>query len=142
MTRYLINSVRTGESDGGMACGPVSGSISVEARITTDKGEEFYMVLSETEGIPDIFKSPISLLDRIMDDEYDESWAEYHMDVGEYDEIFEAKDPEWFDLFRYLIYIVSADEEDGERFIKKTTGKYLDEITIPKSVVEEELEEE
>ena len=41
---------------------------------------------------------------------------------------------------RYLIYIMRADWDKTKAFIKKTKGKNLSEIEIPKSDVEEDWE--
>ena len=57
---------------------------------------------------------------------------------GDYEDIFADPDPEWHDLIRYLIAIVRAPESENQPFIQTTTGKWLSEIEIPVSDVEED----
>ena len=146
MARYFIESVKCGVGEGGMACGPVSGPIVAEAKVRTDNGDEFYMSLAEVEGIPNFFKSPRSTyelqVEEEMDDEELEEFQSYFVETGDYAEIFEDPDPEWFQLYRYLIYIVRADWDDCEKFQEETAGKWLDEIDVPASDLEEDYLEE
>ena len=145
MTRYFIESVKCGAGEGGMACGPVSGPVVAEAKVRTDNGEEFYMSLAEMEGIPNFFKSPKSTYEYQMNDDMDEEALEefqsYFIETGDYEEIFAQQDPEWLQLYRYLIYIVRSEWEECESYQRETEGKWLDEINIPVSDIEEECAE-
>ena len=130
-----------------MACGPVPGAVFAEAGFRTPEGEEFFISCAEVMGIPNFYKTERSVLDEEVEmensgDEFDEEFQDYLMscfidDIGDYYEIFENKDPEWFTILRYLIYIVGEDFSDSDAFIKETVGKYLDEIEIPVSSTEE-----
>ena len=144
MEHLLITTARYTVTDGGMACGPVPGSVIAEAGFKTPEGEEFYLTCVETMGIPTFMKTDSSIFEGLVknetgeyDEELQQSFLEHSLDVGEYYDIFENKDPEWFDLLRYLIYIVGNDYDDTDEFINKTVGKYLDEIEIPVSSIEE-----
>ncbi|ADL24984.1 hypothetical protein FSU_2347 [Fibrobacter succinogenes subsp. succinogenes S85] len=58
-----------------------------------------------------------------------------------YADFFENhKGIECYEGLRYLIYVMRADWDDVEAFIKATKGKLLSEIEIPKSDVEEDWE--
>lgn len=41
-----------------------------------------------------------------------------------------------------LTYLVRSEKDKTEQFIKNTIGKYIDEITIPKCDIEEDMEDE
>ena len=144
MTRYFIESAKYGVGEGGFACGPVEGPVVAEVKVKTEN-EEFYMTLAEIYGIPNFYKSNESVYDFLVDPDIDEEKIEVvnknFIETGDYDEIFEKRDDEWFELYRYLIYVVRADYEECDEFIKVTTGKYIDEMDIPNSDVEFEWNE-
>ena len=146
MARYFIESVQYGEDAGGIACGPVSGALIAEAKILSDTGEVFFMSLADVMGIPNFIKSPVSTFDLQIrcepNDEEIEQLLSWNVDTGEYYEIFENRDPEWFQLYRYLIYIISAGEDSRKTFMSETSGRYLDEIDIPVSSIEEDYIDE
>ncbi len=71
------------------------------------------------------------------------SYMESH-NLG-YDGYFEAlmdEGTEFHDAFRYLIYLVEGEKDKIGPLIKRTTGKYLDEIEIPMTDVERQHWEE
>ena len=148
----LITSARYEVTDGGMACGPVSGSVIAEVGFRTPDGEEFFISCAEVMGIPNFYKTERSVIDEEVKvensgGEFDEEFKDYLMNcfidgIGEYDEIFENRDPEWFTILRYLIYIVGNDCDETDAFIKDTVGKYLDEIDIPVSSIEKAYAED
>lgn len=73
-------------------------------------------------------------------DKLQEAGALYESDG--YSELFENHDDiECFAGLRYLIYLLRTSWEEMEAFIAQTKDKFLDEIEIPKSDVEEEWEE-
>lgn len=98
----LITSAKYEVTDGGIACGPVPGSVIAEAGFKKPDGEEFFIVCAEVMGIPNFYKSDRSTFDEhvAMDnarEEFDEDIQDYLMScyidgIGEYDEIFENKD--------------------------------------------------
>ena len=148
----LITSAKYEVTDGGIACGSVPGSVIAEAGFRKPDGEEFFMVCAEVMGIPNFYKSDCSTFDEHVamgnaGEEFDKEVQDYLMscyidEIGEYDEIFENKDPEWFTILRYLIYIVGNDYDETDTFIAETVGKYLDEIDIPVSSIEENYMED
>lgn len=151
--RLLIESAQCGSDGGGMACGPVAGSIIAEVNVKQEDGEEFYMTLVEVDGLPVFYKSPISLykyhvnIERYADyiDEIDKYSIDFPIDGHDFLQyiwLFEHPELPYFQLYRYLIYLVRASWDETDEYIAETTGKYLDELTIPMSDVEEEYIEE
>lgn len=147
MARYFIESVKCGVGEGGSACGPMDGPVVAEVKVKSDENEEFYMSLAEVDGIPNFAKTAESTYDNQVnmdfDDEAIEAFQKCQIDgIEDYYGIFDDKDSEWYQLYRYLIYIVRADWKECEKFQKKTKGKWLDEIEIPASDIEEEYLED
>lgn len=138
MSRYLIEDIKYGECEGGFACGPVDGPIVAEAKIRTDAGEEFYLSLADVVGLPNFYKTPVTTFEQQlnMDEAIIDIMDAGFIETGDYDEIFEKRDPEWFQLYRYLIFFVSESEYECDKFAKLTVGKYIDEIEIPASEYE------
>ena len=148
MTRYKVVEARCGLGNGGMACGPVSGPVIGEIHLQGDNGDDFYLCNAEVDSIPCMFKTPMSTIDdQINESIFDEGprqefFNSCYMDVGDYDEILQDKENELYDAFRYLIYIVRTSWKDMDSFIAKTVGKYLDEMEIPMSDIEESMMDE
>lgn len=144
MRRYFIMNAKAGTGDYGMACGPVPGPVVAEVMLKNEGGEEFYMSLAEVDGIPNVFKTDKSTYNEQlkfdMTDEYVEWLNDCFVDTGEYEDIFTEKDEDWFDVYRYLIWLVRCAPEEEDPFIEGTKGCWTDEITIPVSDVEEEYE--
>ena len=63
-----------------------------------------------------------------------------YVDTGEYEEILTDPDPKWYDVYRYLIYLVRCDAGAERSFIDATKGCWTDEIRIPISDIEEEMD--
>ena len=146
MARYFIMNAKAGVGEGGMACGPVAGPIVAEAELRNEAGQEFFISLAEVDGMPNFFKTGYSTfreqLTFDMDDEMLEMLERSYVDTGEYEEILTDPDPDWIDVYRYLMYLVRGDSGMEKVFIEATKGCWTDEIRIPKTDIEEELEEE
>lgn len=147
MARYLIESVQYGEAKGGMACGPVPGPIAAELKLRTDSGKEFFMTLAEYDGSPNFYRSAESTFElhikpEDVTQEQINMLDSHYMSAGCYEDIFEEQDPEWYQLYRYLIYLVRGDEKSCRRLVRRSKGKYLDEIEVPASDIELEYLEE
>jgi len=65
------------------------------------------------------------------DDEFFDKLNECSIFSGDYDDVFSDMDSEYYEVFRYLIYIARSYEEVANEFIENTVHKYLDEIDIP-----------
>ena len=121
---------------------PTGCIIVCEAAYKERTGEKGFLALVESYGVPQFYRAPYSLYDRLYagDDEeefQDDLREKYAFEFdGEYSDFFAAPDPEWHDLCRYLIYIVRAPKGKDVQFIQKTARKWLSEINIPTSDVE------
>lgn len=138
MSRYYIEAIKYGEADGGIACGPVGGAIVAEVKIRIENGEVFYLSLADACGFPNFFKTLESTFEQQlqMDEDIISVLEDAFIETGDYEEIFEKKDSEWFELYRYLIFFVSESEEACKEIEKLSVGKYIDEIEIPASEYE------
>ena len=117
----------------------------VELIPQTAKGKPVFYTLSEAEGMPAFYKTKESVFDRFMgptENDFSDIVNNHTLYEGEsYADFFENhKGIECYEGLRYLIYIMRADWDTTKAFIKKTKGKLLNEIDIPKSDAEEEWE--
>ncbi len=146
MARYFIENVKCGVDEGGMACGPIPGSVIGEVKIRTDAGDAFYFCLAEVMGIPNFYKTDRSTYDDQMGSDLSDELIEYLDDhnLGEidYSDVYSNEDPEDRDLFRYITYIVRSGWDECTSFMEETKGKWLDEIEIPISEDEQEYLDE
>lgn len=146
MARYYIDTVKCGVTQSGMACGPVPGTVVAEAHVTTDDGQDFYMVNVEADGLPNFCKTEKSYYDMIMaEDPKDEAELAAMCQRCQVDDISEYKDLMFIDelpqnsLLLYLAYVVRSNWEECQEFTARTHGKWLDEIVIPICDYEEDL---
>ena len=146
MAGLWIEDVKCGIGENGMACGPAGGPVVAEIKVRTDGNETFYMCLAEMMGSPNFYRTEESTYDIHMDMDADEEvfdkLNEHCLDTGDYSEIFEDPEAENYDLYRLLIALVRADWDEMEELQKRSTGRYLHEIDIPVSDVEQDYLEE
>ena len=121
-----------------------NGTVPVAVWKITEEDEKR---LDRYEGFPMVYKTEQSVFDWWMNPDEHESELDDLQDAGpvyegeSYADFFENhKDIECYEGLRYLIYIMRADWDKTKAFIKKTKGKLLSEIEIPKSDAEEEWE--
>ena len=143
MKNVKIEEVKLGETAGGFACGPVPGSIVCEVAYAENNGTKGFLSVTECCGMPNFFRTPFSMFDELLADQSStdrilEIEEKYGFDYeGEYINMFEDPDPDWYDLLRYLTAIVRTPEGEDREFIENTTGRWLNQIEIPVSDVEE-----
>lgn len=149
MASYMIMAARCEEAQYGVGCGPQMSPVVTEVRLQDEQGKEFYMSASFLADAPAFFRTDVSTFDlQIRGDLSEAEMAmlknlldDGYMEFGEYDDIFETKDPEWYDVQRYLIYLIQLVNyeqiDEANAFIHKTVGKYMDAIDIPMSYAEE-----
>ncbi|SHK42385.1 hypothetical protein SAMN05720764_101392 [Fibrobacter sp. UWH5] len=150
MARYLIKDVKCGVVDGGVGpCGPGPSVVVAEVELQSEAGGALFLSLAECDGIPNMYKTSASTYDKHFEDTIDEAFFEelnangYVDGLGcSYEEFFEETDHEFYQEFRYLIYIVRSDWDEIDRFKAETVGKWLGDFDIPKSDVEEDWEYE
>ena len=149
-----IVDIKVGISDAGMACGPVSGNVIAEVQLRDPENEEVtYHSMVEVDDTLTFFESDESLYDILLSgDSDDERWELVEeSEVGGYTgyvEFFadleenEICDGEHEDIWKLLVFLVRASNEDTENAIKEYVGKPLNRIDIPASDVEQEYKEE
>ena len=138
MAKLLIEDIKVGVTGGGVACGPVPGSVVTEMKLrnTEDDSVMFYGI-TEVDGIENYLKSNESLYDfQIEDDVSDEAgWEKvYAANVQDYDE----DDPIW----KLLYFFVRAEWDAVEEMKPKCIGKFLEDIEIPCVPSDEEDDDE
>lgn len=123
---------------------PVVGEVELE----DEKGKRVFYTNDEFDGMLTFLKTKNSVLDLLANNnEEDEEKIQELLDHPinkhfEYEEILSNKRSSLYLAYRYLTYLVRSEKEDTKKFIQNTVGKYLDEIAIPKSDIEEDVEEE
>ena len=152
MKKFFIEEAKCDITNGGFACGPVSGNIAVTVKFNDGKDEK-WLSLVEVEGIPNFFLANKDVHDDIVKEDIDDNeFTEYlnshaidefeGITLGEYVDILESisDDPEnpAIPLVRYLIALVRCDRSNEEGLVEMAKGKYADELDIPISDVEEE----
>lgn len=151
MGKYFIEECKCGVSHGGIACGPVEGSVNAAVRFTV--GEETkWLTNSEFTGIPNFYITEESVFERFMGNDISEEFADYLKDkyvsefdnihlAGEYDEIItslkENEENPSAALIRFVIALTRCDHDEVAELISKGTGHFVEEIDIPVSDVEE-----
>ena len=132
--RFYIESAKCGTGDEELYWGPMEIPTVAEVKIKTECGEIFYMSLAEVVGLPNVYKTEKSVFDMQCKPDITDAEIDYlnrhFIETGEYDEMLENKNHEWYPIFKYLTYLVQECGDESEEFIKNTTGKYLDEIHI------------
>ncbi len=156
MEKYLIEEAKCGITDGGMACGPVAGTVVAEVKFKKGR-KTMWLCLSETDGIPEFTLADRDIYDDLMKEDIDDEFVDYigdhhvyemdGLELGEdYDELFanisETPDAPVVPLIRYITALVRCDMSEVESVIAMAEGKYADEIDIPMSDVEEEYMED
>ncbi len=150
MKKLLIEDVRVGVSKGGMACGPVSGSVVAEVCLRDlEEGTMKYDSLVEVEGIPNFFETEVSTYDQQIEEVDDEAFwdmlsehaaSDFSGYVGffENQEELELHDPEHLLIWKYLVYMVRASWEDVDKMKTQSVGKCLGDFEIPICDLEQE----
>ena len=152
MKRYLIEEAKCGITDGGMACGPVSGNVVASIKIN-DGSVTSWLTLVEVDGIVNLFMTDKDIYEETLQNDFSDEFLAYmnsHAinDVNglvfsdDYASAFSSisddpKNPA-VPIVRYLITLVRCDMEETEGLIQMATGKYADELDIPVSDVEED----
>lgn len=156
MKRYLIEEVKCGISEGGMACGPVDGAVVASLKIN-DGEQTKWLSLVEVMGIPNVTLTDEDIYDRLIADDFSDEFTQFINDhtIESFEgiEIEEGyystysciqEDPEnpAGPLVKYLVALVRCDMEDVDGLIEMAVGKYADELDIPVCDSEEEYLED
>lgn len=156
MSNYKILDAKYGITDGGMACGPVSGYVVATIKFECE-GKIQYLSIDDYESFPtfyltdeDIFNNLISEVDdeAFLDlrdshelyeiDDIDLSTHEY-FDI--YDSLYQKGSGPAYSLIKFAIAVVRLDVEDTNKLINESIGKYVTEIDIPETEDEKDYKE-
>ena len=152
MKRYYIEEAKYGVTEGGIACGPISGNVIGSVRFR-DGDRVWWLNSAEVGGCPNYYLTDKDVFDDLVKEDFDDEGHWNYMDehfvsefsgieLGEYCDTFDSisSDPNnpAVPLIRCLISLVRCCEEDVEDFIEMVKGIYADEMEIPVSDVEED----
>ncbi len=158
MKRYFIEEAKCGVTEGGMACGPVSGNVVVTVKFKEGSKVQ-WISLVEVDGIANVYLADKdiheSLIAEDIDDEEFTQYMEDHyisefdgLDVGaEYGDWLDSieEDPEnpAVQLIRLLLALAWCKPGRPEaELIEMAKGRYADELDIPESAVEDVFNED
>ena len=144
MAKLMIEDVKCGFSEGGMACGPVDGPVIVEAKVR-DLGtnEVSYHTISELGGSYNFNWLDESTIDEQIKEDYDNKafWDKidraFEGCYSDYEDFLtdqETKEVCGEDralIWRYLVYMVNASTDDFEKMKAMSVGKCLGDFEIP-----------
>lgn len=153
MKKYLIEDVRVGISKGGIACGPVSGSVIGEVVLRSEDGQATYHSLAEVEGTLNFYASEVSIYQGLIDEDFDNPEFAELMDNS-----FDASYDNYHDFYeevnamqplsvlaqirKYLAYMVQVDWPKVNQLKAETIGKDVGEFELPVCEAEAEYMEE
>lgn len=147
---YIIEEVKCGITEGGLACGPVDGNVIVSMKFNDGK-ETKWLNNVEVGGIPNFYLTDKDIFDDLLKDDFDdeeytkmldETFVSSFSDVilGEYEDIFESfekADLNTVKLIRAIIWVTRCDMDELNSIIESLTGKSVDEIDVPITDVED-----
>ena len=149
MGKYFVNEVKYGISEGGVACGPVEGTINVSLNVKTDE-KSFWITNSELTGIPNFYLTDDDIFDKLIKSDISDDFIEFINDkfidnfegisLGDYDNILSSikenvENPAGA-LIRYIILLTRCPEENINDIISIAKGNFIDDIDIPKCDIE------
>ena len=76
MKRYFIEEAKCGLTDGGFACGPISGNPVVTIKFKDDD-ETKWLSLVEVEGIPNCFLTYEDIHEKLLLEDFDDEFTDY-----------------------------------------------------------------
>lgn len=139
---YLIKGIRYGITEGGMACGPVSGNVVASIEFQDDDKVSFLSMV-EVFGIPEFYFSEEDIYDELLEESEDfidkaNSLIinEFNgIELEEYEDIMEELKKPYNEedkaLIKLLIAVVRLDYDEADKLIEESIGKYIKDINIP-----------
>ena len=139
---YLIKGIRYGITEGGMACGPVSGNVVASIEFQDDDKVSFLSMV-EVFGIPEFYFSEEDIYDELLEESEDfidkaNSLIinEFNgIELEEYEDIMEELKKPYNEedkaLIKLLISVVRLDYDEADKLIEESIGKYIKDINIP-----------
>ena len=149
--RYYIEDINYGVSEGGIACSPPTGSINASIKFTVN-GETKWFTISELNNIPSFFLTDRDIFKQLSNNDLSDEFTSYLEEnaifdfdgllLGEYEDIFlsftENPGNPAIKLVRLLILLVKCKMDEVFKLITLACDKYIDEINVPVSSLEED----
>ncbi len=140
-SRIFIEIVKHGGSIGGLACGPVSGSLNTAVKIKRAKTSK-WLTLSEVDGIPVFTLTDDDIFDKLMEDDFATEFQTHYQEsiinqfenvpLGDYEGLYtwikEHESSPASALLEYIMAIQKCPDSDLEEYIKAGEGKYVEDI--------------
>ena len=150
MGKYIIKDAKVGVSKGGIACGPIGGTVVASVLYESPNGERKWLHCCETDGNPAFYKSADDIHDRLVDEDWEDQafWDRVNCELfieefggirlSDYEETLRdlAKGDPAAPLIRLLIALVRCDWETTESLIIRAKTTELDDLAVPKIDVE------
>ena len=139
---YLIKGIRYGITEGGIACGPVSGNVVASIEFQDDDKVSFLSMV-EVFGVPEFYFSEEDIYDELLEESEDfidkaNSLIinEFNgIELKEYEDIMEELKKPYNEedkaLIKLLIAVVRLDYDEADKLIEESVGKYIKDINIP-----------
>lgn len=138
MKKYIVEEIRIGESEGGIACGPCGGYGVAEARISTEEGNTVFYGLVDVDGCFEFYKTDESRIEKEVTEDYaeGEEFPEYKgfYDTYEfYEEVNEAEEDDKAEalVLKMLVFLLQSNSDKSAKLIKNFTGKAIGSVDIP-----------
>lgn len=142
MSGYKIIDAKVGASSGGIACGPVGGTVVASVLYEAPDGERKWLHCCEAEGLPAFYLSEDDIHGKLLEEDWEDQafWDRVNCELfvdsfdglplGEYEKTLKglAGESPAAPLIRFLIALTRCDWKDAESLIDGAKGKYAQEI--------------
>ena len=148
MKRYYVEEAKVGVTEGGIACGPIPGSVVVSIKYRENDNQSLWLSNVEVEGIANPTLSEKDIFDVLVTEEMDNTEFDKYF-ITEFNNI--ELDPDYYGTFekfttdpenpaipliRLLIVLTRCKREEEDTIINSVVGRFADEIDVPLSDIE------
>ena len=154
MKRYYIEDAKCDVSNGGMACGPMPGSVVAAVKYREDGNGPRWLYMVEFDGIPNCFVMDEDVFDKLIEEDNETIRRTASIVIGEFDGVSlgcgeydfasleENEENPAASMVRYIIALVRCGMDEVDALVALAKGKYIDEVEVPLSDLEEEYLED
>lgn len=149
---YIIEEIKCGITEGGIACGPIDGNIVVSLKFS-DGDQTKWLNNVEVAGIPNFYLTDKDIYEELLKEDFDNEEFTRFLDnsfvsnfveikLGEYEDIYESftnANPDNVKLIRAIIWVTRCDMSELEKVISYLTKTDFAEIDIPILDVEDDF---
>ena len=147
MKRFLIEDAKCGVAN----ASPMMGIVATSVKFNDGASSKWFN-LAEVDGIPCFYLTEKDVYDVLIENDFDDEMQEFFdkssisefegITLGEYDDIFDSiyenPDSPAVPFLRYVFALTRCDIKDVPKLVKRAVGKYVDEIKVPISDVEDD----